>query len=79
MLGAAVNNPNALTAGSGMFPIGTMVKVTNPDTNTSVTVRINDKSSFCVAMSQAAFAKVRNPGKNLIPNAKVQVVGKAGK
>ena len=45
---------------------------------TAVTVRVNDKSSFCVAMSQAAFAKIRTPGLNLIRNAKVQVVGKAG-
>src|SRR5439155_251120 len=72
------SDPNSLTAGSSVFPIGTLVKVTNPDTKKSVTVRINDKNSFCVAMQQAAFDQIRTPGKNLIRNAQVQAVGNCG-
>src|SRR6266487_3884939 len=72
-----VSDPTSLTAGSSQFPIGTLVKVTNPETNKSVTVRINDKNSFCVAMQVAAFEKIRTPGKNLIRDAQVQVVGRA--
>ena len=72
------SDPNSLTAGSSVFPIGTLVKVTNPDTKKSVTVRINDKNSFCVAMQQAAFEQIRTPGENLIRNAQVQAVGNCG-
>jgi len=68
------SNPKSLTAGSSVFPIGTMVKVTNPATAKSVTVRVNDKNSFCIAMQPAAFEKVRTPGKNLIRGAKVEAV-----
>src|SRR4051794_22319514 len=50
-----VSDPKSLTAGSSIFPLGAMVKVTNPATKKSVTVRINDKNSFCVAMEPAAF------------------------
>ncbi len=70
------NDPKALTAGSNIFLFGTRVQVTNPDTGRSVTVRINDRNGvFCVAMSEAAFAQIRTPGKNLIRNAQVRVVG----
>src|SRR4051794_37941281 len=63
------SDPNSLTAGSSTFPIGSNVQVTNPDTNKSVTVRVNDVNSFCLAMSEAAFEQIRTPGKNLIRNA----------
>ena len=70
------NDPKALIAGSNVFPFGTRLQVTNPDTGRSVTVRINDRNGvFCVAMSEAAFAQIRTPGKNLIRNAQVRVVG----
>src|SRR6266487_3544577 len=72
------SDPNSLTAGSSVFPIGTLVKVTNPDTKKSVTVRIKDKNSFCVAMQQAAFDQIRTPGKNLLRNAQLQAVGNCG-
>lgn len=39
-------NPNSLTAASRTLPIGSTVKVTNPDTGRSVKVRINDRGPF---------------------------------
>ncbi|AHI00236.1 hypothetical protein GCM10010174_83430 [Kutzneria viridogrisea] len=72
------NDSNAMTAGSGLFPLGSQIRVTNPDTGKSVVVRVNDRSSFCAAMSVAAFEQIRTPGKNLIRNAQVQLVS-AGK
>ena len=36
-------DPDALTAASRNFPIGSLVMVTNPDTGRSVKVRINDR------------------------------------
>lgn len=70
------NDPDALVAGSNVFALGTKVRVTNPqDPGRSVVVRINDRNgAFCVAMSKAAFEKIRNPGKELVPDAKVEVV-----
>jgi len=39
-------NPNGLTAASRNLPIGSTVKVTNPQTGRSVNVRINDRGPF---------------------------------
>jgi rare lipoprotein A len=39
-------DPNDLTAASRSLPIGSTVKVTNPDTGRSVKVRINDRGPF---------------------------------
>jgi rare lipoprotein A len=39
-------NPNDLTAASRNLPIGSTVKVTNPQTGRSVNVRINDRGPF---------------------------------
>ena len=39
-------NPNDLTAASRNLPIGSTVKVTNPDTGRSVKIRINDRGPF---------------------------------
>jgi len=39
-------NPRALTAASRNLPIGSTVKVTNPQTGRSVKVRINDRGPF---------------------------------
>jgi rare lipoprotein A len=39
-------NPNDLTAASRNLPMGSSVKVTNPDTGRSVKVRINDRGPF---------------------------------
>jgi rare lipoprotein A len=39
-------NPKALTAASKTIPLGSVVKVTNPDNGKSVKVRINDRGPF---------------------------------
>jgi rare lipoprotein A len=39
-------NENALTAASRTLPLGSRVRVTNPDTGRSVTVRINDRGPY---------------------------------
>ena len=39
-------NPRALTAASRALPIGSVVKVTNPQNGKSVSVRINDRGPF---------------------------------
>jgi rare lipoprotein A len=39
-------NPNALTAASKTLPIGSRVRVTNPDNGRSVIVRINDRGPY---------------------------------
>ena len=39
-------NPDGLTAASKTLPLGSHVRVTNPDTGRSVVVRINDRGPF---------------------------------
>ena len=39
-------NPEGLTAASRTLPLGSHVRVTNPDTGRSVVVRINDRGPF---------------------------------
>ena len=39
-------NPEGLTAASKTLPLGSRVRVTNPDTGRSVVVRINDRGPF---------------------------------
>jgi rare lipoprotein A len=39
-------NPDELTAASKKLPFGTLLKVTNPITRATVTVRINDRGPF---------------------------------
>ncbi|WP_202913019.1 septal ring lytic transglycosylase RlpA family protein [Acuticoccus sediminis] len=55
-------NMNALTAAHRTLPFGTRVKVTNPATGRSVTVRINDRGPFhgkrTIDLSRAAAAKI---------------------
>ncbi|MFC7546301.1 septal ring lytic transglycosylase RlpA family protein [Plantactinospora sp. GCM10030261] len=57
-----VFNPDALTAAHKTLPFNTRVRVTNPATGTSVTVRINDRGPFidgrCLDLSRAAFADI---------------------
>lgn len=57
-----VFDPSAMTAAHKTLPFDTMVRVTNPVTSTSVTVRINDRGPFitgrCIDLSQAAFAVI---------------------
>jgi rare lipoprotein A (peptidoglycan hydrolase) len=70
-----VSDPNSMTAGSSTYPVGTLLRVTNPTTNKSVTVRVNNTGPGCVAMQSAAFRAIGAPGTNVIKNATVRVVG----
>ena len=55
-------NPNALTAASRNLPMGSTVKVTNPETGRSVKVRINDRGPFVhgrsLDLSKSAAEKI---------------------
>ncbi len=57
-----VYNPKALTAASKTLPIGSVVKVTNPENGKSVNVRINDRGPFVrgrsLDLSQRAAEKI---------------------
>ncbi|MEV7443872.1 hypothetical protein AB0O22_22525 [Streptomyces sp. NPDC091204] len=65
-------------ATSGTFPVGTKLKVTNLDNGQATTVTVNGPSGSCVLLNNAAFDKVREPGKNLIRRARVERVGGGG-
>ncbi|MFC8847072.1 MULTISPECIES: septal ring lytic transglycosylase RlpA family protein [unclassified Micromonospora] len=55
-------DPSALTAAHKTLPFDTLVRVTNPASGKSVTVRINDRGPFidgrCLDLSRAAFAAI---------------------
>ncbi len=68
------NEDAAPAASSGTFPIGTRLRVTNLDNNRSTTVRVTSPSGSCVLLNNAAFEKVREPGKNLIRRAVIERV-----
>jgi rare lipoprotein A len=55
-------NKNAMTAAHKTLPFGTKVKVTNPDNNESVILRINDRGPFVgnriIDVSEAAARKL---------------------
>ncbi|WP_432077137.1 hypothetical protein [Streptomyces wuyuanensis] len=65
----------APAASSGQFPIGTQLKVTNLDNNKSTTVEVTSTSGSCALLNNAAFEQVREPGKFLIRNARIERVG----
>ena len=62
-------------ASSGTFPVGTKLRVTNLDNGQATTVRVNGPSGSCVLLNNAAFDKVREPGKNVIRRARIERVG----
>ncbi|TMR12619.1 septal ring lytic transglycosylase RlpA family protein [Nonomuraea zeae] len=57
-------NPSAMTAAHKTLPLGSKVRVTNPNNGESVTVRINDRGPYvggrCLDLSTAAFAAIGN-------------------
>lgn len=65
----------APAASSNEFPVGTTLKVTNLDNDKSTTVRVTAPSGSCALLNDAAFEQVREPGKFLIRNARVERVG----
>jgi hypothetical protein len=62
-------------ASSNQFPAGTQLKVTNLDNGRSITVEVTGPSGSCALLNDAAFEQVREAGKNLIRNAKIERVG----
>lgn len=58
-------DPNGMTAAHKTLPFGTKVKVTNPATGKSVTVRINDRGPYipgrCLDLTTAAFKAIADP------------------
>ncbi|GAM62399.1 rare lipoprotein A precursor [Vibrio ishigakensis] len=63
-------NMRALTAAHKTLPFGTIVKVTNTETNKSVQVKINDRGPYAknrvIDLSQRAFEQVGDTNKGLI-------------
>ena len=62
-------NPEGLTAASKTLPLGSHVRVTNPDTGRSVVVRINDRGPYVhgrsLDLSHGAAAKIGLTGKGV--------------
>ncbi|WP_128382161.1 hypothetical protein [Streptomyces cavernae] len=65
----------APAASSNQFPAGTRLKVTNLDNDKSITVEVTSTSGSCALLNNAAFEEVREPGKFLIRNARIEKVG----
>ncbi|MFE7382175.1 hypothetical protein ACFU9F_17600 [Streptomyces zhihengii] len=65
----------APAASSGQFPVGTRLRVTNLDNDKSTTVEVTSASGSCALLNNAAFEQVREPGKFLIRNARIERVG----
>ncbi|MFB7995674.1 hypothetical protein ACFC4G_22980 [Streptomyces sp. NPDC056002] len=65
----------APAASSGQFPAGTKLKVTNLDNGRSTSVEVTSVSGSCVLLNNSAFEQVREPGKFLIRNARIEKVG----
>jgi rare lipoprotein A len=70
-----------LTAAHRSLPFGSRVRVTNPATNESVVVRINDRGPYAgnrvIDLSRAAARKVRLIGPGVAP-VKLEVLAGAG-
>lgn len=65
----------APAASSSEFPVGTRLKVTNLDNDKSTTVEVTSVSGSCALLNNAAFEQVREAGKFLIRNARIERVG----
>jgi hypothetical protein len=65
----------APAASSNQFPVGTTLKVTNLDNDKSTTVEVTSVSGSCALLNNAAFEQVREPGKFLIRQARIERVG----
>ncbi|GAM76623.1 rare lipoprotein A precursor [Vibrio ishigakensis] len=63
-------NMRALTAAHKTLPFGTIVKVTNTETNKSIQVKINDRGPYAknrvIDLSQRAFEQLGDTSKGLI-------------
>ncbi|GGX53031.1 hypothetical protein GCM10010358_03570 [Streptomyces minutiscleroticus] len=65
----------APAASSDRFPAGTRLKVTNLDNGRSTTVEVTSVSGSCVLLNDAAFEQVREAGRFLVRNARVERAG----
>ncbi|MEV0820849.1 septal ring lytic transglycosylase RlpA family protein [Nonomuraea rubra] len=72
-------NPAAMTAAHKTLPLGSKVRVTNPNNGESVTVRINDRGPYiggrCLDLSRAAFAAIGNINAGVM-RVKYEVLGR---
>lgn len=60
-------NPNALTAASNRFPLGSTVIVTNKANGKRVRVRITDRCGNCyIDLSPAAFRRIASKSKGRV-------------
>lgn len=61
-------NPNAMTAASNNYRLGTRVKVTNRHNGKSVVVRITDRCGNCsIDLSLAAFQQIAKRSQGRVP------------
>lgn len=73
-------NPEALTMAHKTLPFGTLVKVTNPKNNKSVTLRVNDRGpTQADRIGDVSYAAARKLGmlKSGVIEAELAVVGTA--
>ena len=63
-------DPAALTTAHRSLPFGTLVRVTNQATGTSVTVRVNDRAQLssgrCLNLSIGAFRAIADPRQGVV-------------
>ena len=60
-----------MTCASMVYPLGTRLKVTNPENDKSVIVKVNDRGGFgkygrILDLSKGAFAEIASTGKGII-------------
>jgi rare lipoprotein A (peptidoglycan hydrolase) len=74
-------NPDELTAASKTLPIGSLVRVTNPDNGRSVVVRINDRGPYVrgrnLDLSRSAAQRIGLTAKGVC-RVRVRVIGPVG-
>jgi rare lipoprotein A len=69
-------NMNALTAAHRTLPLGSYVRVTNPDTNDSVVVKINDRGPYARGrVIDLSYAAARVLHLQHVGTGKVQIAG----
>lgn len=66
-----VFNMWSMTCASNLFPLGTRLKVTNPENDKSIIVTVNDRGGFgkygrILDLSKGAFAKIASVSKGII-------------
>ncbi|WP_302893273.1 septal ring lytic transglycosylase RlpA family protein [Actinomadura luzonensis] len=72
-------NPSAMTAAHKTLPLGSRVRVINPNNGKSVTVRINDRGPYvggrCLDLSAAAFSAIGSTNAGVM-NVRYQVLSR---